>query len=98
MKKSKVRNWHAVNAFQRHAGPMKDKEEQFSEEQELNYQIQSIVDTISEVLGEEKAKLWMTAKNPLLGNQTPLEMLSLGRYNKLVEFINTQLRENDVDC
>jgi hypothetical protein len=41
------------------------------------------------------AQLWLESPNPLLGNFSPLRMLELGRLEKLVEFIEQQLRENE---
>ena len=38
---------------------------------------------------------WMQAKNPMLGNVTPIDMLLVGRKNKLVKFIKCQLEENN---
>ena len=42
----------------------------------------------------EKSKLWLEVMNPSLGNVTPIQMLKLGRYQKLMEFIYTSLEEN----
>ena len=41
-----------------------------------------------------KATLWMTCKNPALGDISPIEMLLIGRVDKLMKFISTQLEEN----
>jgi len=40
------------------------------------------------------AHSWMQAVNPLLGNTRPLDMLLVGRKDKLIEFIKTSLSEN----
>lgn len=41
---------------------------------------------------DEKVDLWLEARNPLLGEQTPLEMIRDGRGEKLLTFI-LQARE-----
>ena len=43
---------------------------------------------------EKKADLWMWTKNPLLGNVTPVHMLQLGRFDKLIQFIYDRTSEN----
>lgn len=42
----------------------------------------------------EKAKLWMSAENPLLGGIAPMKMVQLGRGWRLVEWIKTAIAEN----
>lgn len=42
----------------------------------------------------EKANDWFDAKNPLLGNLTPNEMLLIGRHKKLRKFIENAIAEN----
>jgi hypothetical protein len=36
---------------------------------------------------DEKATIWMEARNPLLGGMTPTEMVRIGQGEKLLEFI-----------
>jgi len=43
----------------------------------------------------DKATLWMNTKNPLLGDQIPTVMISIGRGKKLLKFMKVQLAEND---
>jgi hypothetical protein len=43
---------------------------------------------------EHKTMLWFQLPNPLLGNMTPREMIRVGRFNKLLKFIQTALDEN----
>lgn len=43
-----------------------------------------------------KSELWMISTNPLLGNISPNAMLNIGRFDKLMNFIYTQIRENKV--
>ena len=42
----------------------------------------------------EKTVLWFQVSNPLLGNMTPRDMIRLGRFKKLLKFIQTALDEN----
>ena len=42
----------------------------------------------------EKAILWFQTANPLLGNMTPRDMIRVGRFKKLLKFIQTALEEN----
>jgi uncharacterized protein (DUF2384 family) len=42
----------------------------------------------------EKAILWFQTPNPLLGNMTPRDMIRVGRFKKLLKFIQTALEEN----
>lgn len=37
---------------------------------------------------------WMRAENPLLGGMSPNKMLEMGRGEKLLNFVKTQLEEN----
>ncbi len=39
----------------------------------------------------EKVDLWMNTRNPLLGNQIPIEMVLIGRHEKLLDFIESQI-------
>ena len=43
---------------------------------------------------EAKAKLWFETKNSLLGEISPNEMMDLGRFQKLDQFIQNRLQEN----
>jgi hypothetical protein len=45
---------------------------------------------------EEKTKLWMETNNPLLGEISPIQMMQLGRYQKLMQFIDSSLEGNRV--
>ena len=50
---------------------------------------------VSDFFGDSaKAVKWMGAKNPLLGDQIPIEMIAIGRGEKLLKFIKTSLEEN----
>lgn len=42
----------------------------------------------------DKAFLWFTLPNPMLGSVRPLDMLLLGRGEKLERFVRRQLEEN----
>lgn len=42
----------------------------------------------------EKVYLWFHSANPLLGGLVPMCMIVLGRYKRLLKFIETQLEEN----
>jgi hypothetical protein len=42
----------------------------------------------------DKALLWFQTPNPLLGNMTPRDMIRVGRFKKLLKFIQTALDEN----
>ncbi len=43
---------------------------------------------------ESKTMLWFQMPNPLLGNMTPRDMIRVGRFHKLLKFIQTALDEN----
>ena len=43
---------------------------------------------------EDKTMLWFNTPNPLLGEQTPKDMIRLGRSRKLIKFIRNALAEN----
>jgi len=38
--------------------------------------------------------VWFHTSNPMLGNQRPRDMIRIGRYQKLLKFIQTALAEN----
>jgi uncharacterized protein (DUF2384 family) len=42
----------------------------------------------------DKALLWFQTPNPLLGSMTPRDMIRVGRFKKLIKFIQTALEEN----
>jgi len=41
-----------------------------------------------------KAEIWMNAENYLLGGITPRDMIQIGRFDKLIDLIYTQIEEN----
>lgn len=41
-----------------------------------------------------KTALWFSAKNPMLGNVSPRDMIRFGRYEKLNQFVLEALEEN----
>lgn len=41
-----------------------------------------------------KTMLWFSTPNPLLGGMTPRDMIRLGRFKKLLTFVQTALAEN----
>jgi hypothetical protein len=43
---------------------------------------------------EKKTVLWFSAINPLLGDISPRDMIKLGRFKKLLQFIQTAIDEN----
>jgi hypothetical protein len=43
---------------------------------------------------ERKTILWFNTPNPLLGDMTPRDMIRIGRFKKLLNFIQTALDEN----
>lgn len=44
---------------------------------------------------EEKTILWFVTPNPLLGGMTPRDMIRVGRFKKLLNFIQAALSENE---
>lgn len=44
---------------------------------------------------KEKAELWWITANPLLGGVKPIEMVMMGRPEKVLAFIKNQLAENE---
>lgn len=43
----------------------------------------------------EKTILWFNIPNPQLGDITPRDMIRLGRFNKLLKFIQSALKQNE---
>ncbi len=43
---------------------------------------------------QEKTILWFQISNPLLGGMSPRDMIRVGRFKKLLNFIQTALDEN----
>ena len=41
-----------------------------------------------------KTGLWMNSKNSMLGDVSPIDMICMGRIEKLLSFIETSLSEN----
>ncbi len=46
---------------------------------------------------EKKTVIWFFMPNPLLGGMTPRDMIRVGRFKKLLNFIQTALDENQRD-
>jgi hypothetical protein len=44
---------------------------------------------------QDKTILWFQVPNPLLGNIAPRDMIRIGRFEKLLKFIQTALSENE---
>jgi uncharacterized protein (DUF2384 family) len=40
-----------------------------------------------------KTKLWLKAPNPMLGNAKPIDMIRLGRYDKLLRFVQDAIED-----
>jgi hypothetical protein len=45
---------------------------------------------------EHKTVLWFKTANPLLGDMTPRDMIRVGRFRKLLRFIQNALSENEL--
>ena len=43
---------------------------------------------------QQKTMLWFSIPNPLLGGMSPRDMIRIGRFKKLLNFIQTALDEN----
>ena len=44
---------------------------------------------------EHKTLLWFRMPNPLLGNISPKDMIRIGRYKKLLKFVQHALSQNE---
>lgn len=44
---------------------------------------------------KKKTKLWFSSENPLLGNISPLQMIAVGRSEKLLNWVKQQLDLNE---
>ena len=42
---------------------------------------------------DQKANLWMRTENPLLGGLRPVQMIAMGRFVKLLEFVTDSMRQ-----
>lgn len=42
----------------------------------------------------KKTVLWFQTPNPMLGNISPRQMIIVGRFNKLLKFVQTALSQN----
>ena len=43
---------------------------------------------------QDKTMLWLSTPNPFLGEQTPKDMIRIGRSKKLIKFIRNAISEN----
>ena len=43
---------------------------------------------------QKKTILWFSIPNPLLGDMSPRDMIRIGRFKKLLNFVQTALNEN----
>ena len=62
-----------------------------------NCQYNAVLKTVNNMFfhNEEKSKLWIESPNPLLGNVSPVSMLKIGRFDKLMRVIYTSIYENE---
>ena len=60
-------------------------------------QIGNICNLVAEAFDGDvaRAAMWFKTTNPMLGNTTPRDMIRLGRYNKLIQFILNALEETN---
>ena len=58
-------------------------------------EIANIANRITSVFDGDamKSALWFRTSNPMLGEISPRDMLRMGRYKRLVKFINESLKE-----
>jgi hypothetical protein len=42
----------------------------------------------------DKTALWLQVRNPFLGDISPKDMIRIGRYKKLISFVQSSLNEN----
>lgn len=66
--------------------------------EQVRERLEEIVSTINmvvQVLGGDtnKTKVWFCARNPMLGDVSPLDMIRLGRYERLRKFTINALLE-----
>ncbi len=65
---------------------------------ELEERLQEWATTINLVEGffknSQKTMLWFSTPNPLLGSMSPRDMIRVGRFKKLLNFVQTALAEN----
>lgn len=43
---------------------------------------------------QQRVILWLQTSNPLLGDVSPRDMIRVGRYKKLLKFVQTALSDN----
>jgi uncharacterized protein (DUF2384 family) len=60
-------------------------------------QYNAVLKTVNNMFfhNEEKSKFWIESPNPLLGNVSPVSMLKIGRFDKLMGVIYTSIYENE---
>ncbi len=53
-----------------------------------------LYDKVRQILGsDEKALEWFTTENPELAHLTPVQLIQLGRFDKVSYFVNLRLSE-----
>lgn len=66
-----------------------DSPRQDGETPTLKEQVRIVLERVNLFFNDrEKSIIWLASRNPLLGNVRPFEMLELGRFNKLMQFVN----------
>jgi hypothetical protein len=55
--------------------------------------IGALIDSVEKFFDGDTVKtmLWFNTKNPMLGDMTPIELIQLGKYQKVKEFIVSSL-------
>jgi len=64
---------------------------------ELQRRVNKYHKKVERVLGYAKGILWFETPNPLLGGISPLDMIKIGRHEKLFKFIDNQIAEGGWD-
>lgn len=70
-----VSRWQSSNA-----APRRDAEERLLE-------LKAVVDLLRRVVRDDAARLWLRAPNPELNYEKPLDLVSAGRYQRVVDLL-----------
>lgn len=63
----------------------------------FRFEREKLFNEILKLLGnEQKVYIWFGAENPHIGGARPIDLLKIGREEKLIKFVENALSENEL--
>lgn len=80
---ARVSGVHARSVIRWHA----DRAEPRRESEERLLELKAVIDLLRRVMRDDAAHLWLRSPNPDLGYEKPLDLISTGHYQRVVDLL-----------